>query len=540
MINSIPQYKNINYLSSVQSKKALNINYVKNCAADIQDSFIKSSEKKDNLNIYALSAPIISFGAGLKEEDVLNKMNAQICDITKEDIEDVLSSFDEKNRPLSSKILYQASQFGNINSLNSIYDTIMLKKMKGYHPSCLSEGSRPRNGILENLSYLYRKNAFNYDPAYFQSATDILMEDKGAFVLDDNLLSVLESNKHLREHIAEHDFQLFYPTGWNKGITVFNLTSKDEIAQKLDVLLSQVKKITANGRMNEEQAITFALNYDVYKRLMAIDLEDKLVPVSNINQKNVTSPTAEDIANQFKSNKADLEKFKRVLPKKRELRKAALEILDNDARIVSMRKMGFMAKEMHSNIIKLAQENNIAENQIYYWIPRLGKSFGMVALQYQQINNIPEDKIIASARNIYPDSDKKMLVLLDDFVGSGDSMRHLYYQLTNFKGQIVLAPYYTTETGFNALSEACKDNEKTHILPGEILESYFDTEAYKNKKIKTFHKQLIGEGGWKNTASNIVFPYMAPDNNTAFFSAQVADLYTLNGAGVKDYETGVY
>lgn len=44
----------------------------------------------------------------------------------------------------------------------------------------------------------------------------------------------------------------------------------------------------------------------------------------------------------------------------------------------------------------------------------------------------------------------------------------------------------------------------------------------------------LGYNGFRGNATCIVFPYMAPNNNNAFYSSYIAPLFTLNEAGIKN------
>ncbi len=535
MINSISF---LNYIYS--DKKALpqsktNAKGIPSAFLLKDDVFVKSTSsnpiKKANFS------SSVSFGSALSAETVLDKMNSQLMDVSVEDIDGIIEGFPSEDKDLVLDILKRATQFGNIESMNSIYDSVIDEKSKGY--GCFSFTDPRANSLIETFSYLAAKKAFSRDPADFVDQDFIGYRKKGAFLLDKTILSKLQTNRDLLVQTTRNDYKLIYPEGWDSGITAFNLTTVDDIRKRTKKLYNLTKKLQEKNGLSKEDALSEALIYDTKKALKNIGLDKKLTVIKNNNIDFSKKPTSEDIASQLSSRKFDLNGFENMIKSQRGSRDVALEILQKDARIMSMRELGLIAKKTHTQIVELAESKNVKEDEIFYLLPLINKSYNLIALQYQQVNNIPESQFVLDRDMLKNNTKAKMVVVLDDYVGSGDSLKNARYFLRQlYKGELVLAPCVSTKTGAKFIDLVSKEDDKCTFMPGSIINSYFDSPEFLSKDNKYSYYDVIGKAGWGKVQANIVFPYMAPDNNTSFFADNIASNYTFNSAGIKKSDEG--
>ena len=134
-----------------------------------------------------------------------------------------------------------------------------------------------------------------------------------------------------------------------------------------------------------------------------------------------------------------------------------------------------------------------------------------------------------------------------------------------YNGEIIIAPLASTSGEGSAIvnfSQYTKNNPKLTFMPADEIPLFFDSDYFKGlskdqqrlyeEVIKPFDNYVrfdpsgdkaskwmspndeLGWYGFRGNATSIVFPYMAPNNNNAFYSTFIAPLLTFNKSGVKN------
>ena len=182
-------------------------------------------------------------------------------------------------------------------------------------------------------------------------------------------------------------------------------------------------------------------------------------------------------------------------------------------------------QEQHSKILELAKQKNISSDNIFFYVSRADKSYGITAQQYQATNKIPTDKFINHGEKIPSEAD--LLVFLDDYAGSGSSIEYTMRPFGN-NYNVVLAPLVST-------AYAQRKFTNLDCLPAMTINTFKASDFYKSQpedKLALLSRAFIGDEGI-NSDSSITFPHMAPDNNNAFFNEFISPEYLLNGKGAK-------
>ena len=99
-----------------------------------------------------------------------------------------------------------------------------------------------------------------------------------------------------------------------------------------------------------------------------------------------------------------------------------LKYFDEQIEVFSPKRIGNSLKYIFSQLQKDPSIKN--KKDIYYVIPNTGKSFELISVFFAKVNNVSLDKFIYyNGREQVPANIPKeaTLVLLDDFVGSGQS-----------------------------------------------------------------------------------------------------------------------
>ncbi len=80
-------------------------------------------------------------------------MNEQLNMITPKQIQEIIDSFKEEDRPLAARLMQRMTQFGNMNSLNTIFS--YLTERNGTFSRCDSVSMNTVMNYLANYKYLF-------------------------------------------------------------------------------------------------------------------------------------------------------------------------------------------------------------------------------------------------------------------------------------------------------------------------------------------------------------------------------------------------
>lgn len=445
---------------------------------------------------------------------------------------------------------------------------------------------------------------------------------KPCLIIDASIMNELENSPALRKLIQDNQdkITLILPYGWHEGVTTFNHFSKQDIATKLNALLPQVKQLMQEGNVSIDSAITQVLNSKILNKLETLGLKADVIENQNINR----TLTSDNIAKQYSANSLSESDIEAILSNfSEENRPYVLEIMAQTSKPSSMASLAARCNQQYQSILDMASRDDIPEQNVYYLVPTVEagegkKSYGMISTIYRDTNNVPVKQFINDISEI-PDNQKTMVVILDDFSGSGKSLIDDYRAITNpaeiirervekqvkkaiengaviqdvnayveqriseeistsksellpfntelkkFGGKVVIAPLSSTSGAGSAIENfapyVANDNNLT-FMPAETIPLFLESEYFKNLPISDKRRfQIIleppdgferfdpkgdkgdkwkspndplGYYGFRGNATSIVFPYMAPNNNNAFYSTYIAPFLTLNGAGVKN------
>ena len=380
------------------------------------------------------------------------------------------------------------------------------------------------------------------------------------FLLDEVNIHKLLTEPELVKHIKANDIKLVCPEGWKNGMNLFDPAGNTKA--NVETILTRAKEISLNEKIPMEKAIEKAMNEPVLEALKKVGLDGK---VEFLKNKNVdpSKATPGEVAKQLAPDSMTKQSLKAILdqfpPKYHQV---ILEVLAHELNVFSPKKMAEIAKQQQTKIEQLTKKDNkeegIAPEDVYYFVPAGSKSYGLVTYQHMIANGISPKQIITSPEQIPKGGKEKMIVVLDDVVGSGDTLGGIYNDLRakfvfDFKGEIVIAPTITTEVGrvyFNDMISGAKKvpkggsepkpvndilhdgDPKLHFLFGEKTVSFRETEYFKSlsEPEKVLVEKLLQDKGYSEGDTLISLWYMTPNNNNAFASKFLSD-FLLNGKG---------
>lgn len=195
-------------------------------------------------------------------------------------------------------------------------------------------------------------------------------------------------------------------------------------------------------------------------------------------------------------------------------------------------KLNLGLKYLHE---KISEKTN--NNEVYY-LPKFDKpkSFNYILSSYFMINNIPKSKLINNLSQIKPE---QKVILLDDYIGSGESMIEQFNKLKEANihtNNIIIASLVSTKRGLEALRE-----HTSNIITSKVISQYDieKTSAYKNTS-SFDEKQKLREisnhaliGGYNGGLDNFSTFYMTPNNNNNLFFSNIAPGFVISSYGIK-------
>ena len=411
----------------------------------------------------------------------------------------------------------------------------------------LDIGSLYKTGVSSN-------NALNYVGVNKYQFTDIgysngLSGNKSAFILDDGGLSYLEKLKAAPKWSPEESLYLKFVQdvkagkiklvsidGWDVkiGDSYFSYSFFDGDINLEAFAASVIKKMKNSGASLDE-----VLNQDSIQRARAI-IGDSNLDITVIKNSNATGHSATEIAERLAPN----------MPTTAQIRATIDEIVETNYKgsgkeewaretlskyydmMISAYSPESMTRELKIkySLIKDSVEKmgkNI-DKDVVYACPTNGNSFDLVALQYAKANGIDPTKIILFNGIGKPPVDLtgKVLVVLDDFVGTGDSMMNqkFYYSsfLTNIDckdTRVIISPISNLQQGASKVQSDIASAGRQGIdefIPGiDVVDFKAKFNPNNDPNIENELSKLLGGFGYKSGGGCAAFQYMLPDNNSA-------------------------
>jgi len=418
-----------------------------------------------------------------------------------------------------------------------------------------------RGSLADNVAYLGDKGTFDAKVPGSSGIppTTKVITPKAIVILDAVVLSKIQAEPAFAKSLVDNKAILLEPVGFNDGNNMYNTPTPEVIAQRTKTILDRANAIQATDpKMKFDVAVTRALEEKTQKALegtaVAGQLKGQLQivdPASHANIKDSAAIaeqlngkagiTADGVHNAVSGlNEADAALFR--------------ELMAHQAEIFSTRRQAQAADKQANNMYDIATAKGVPKGKVYYFIFKDMKSYGMVAMAHREMTGTAPDHYIngptdlaakVTDGSIPPDG---MLVILDDVAGSGDSLRQATEgaQRAGFRGQIVVSPMVSTveaQTLFNGAPGSGggitgRPGTSVQFAPESMVNSLKDSQWY-NSLPKPKQDRLVdllkhtgfpGNGGADLNGNGLcmAFPYMAPDNNNAFFADQVAPSFITN------------
>lgn len=176
------------------------------------------------------------------------------------------------------------------------------------------------------------------------------------------------------------------------------------------------------------------------------------------------------------------------------------------------------------------------------YVPDKSKSYGIIADIYKTIN--PDAKVITgwNALKNYSKTQKDIsLVVLDDCLVSGESALKNYNSILEGCSNVKDVDMYVLAAFKEGVSKLPK-GINIHY-DGQLKDMLRNSEYFKqgvDNKYKNLLMQFLGSGGsGYNSSSAIMFPYMAPNNNSLFATQMIKQIFSGPECAIKGFSTSI-
>lgn len=452
--------------------------------------------------------------SALKQFDkVYTNYHNSLNEVSIEDVQKAVNNIEKTTDYPREKILstmQKATQFANFRSLDLVIKSLdkndILKVGESTHTSPITENMF---GLNRTLNYLI-----------VEKNMGLMRGEDAAVFLDKNKIEQINNNKNCAEaikHSKKHNIKFFVLSGFEDGINFLNRT-KD--------LEATTRKLLAQGDVDK----------NILEQANKLGIEPIII-------RNEQEPTIENIYKQMRPEQMSKEElnatidanlYERFLkPDKRcDAKSNIIQHLDNALTVYTPESISKSLKDMHKLIVDFNKSKGKSEDDIMYIIPLRKKSYNMITHQYQLVNDIPQNKIFdlinVKARIGTKELKNKTFVILDDSTISGESLEtrltRLYDKntknLDKQNNNIIIAPIFSTNEGKQRINSCIKKNcrENKDILITEKKQQKHWNDNIENHNLLD---DALGDCFYDfynphPQKSCIIFPYMAPDNNSEF------------------------
>ncbi|MBO6088594.1 hypothetical protein J6P92_09680 [bacterium] len=450
--------------------------------------------------------------------DFTKKMLVFSAEDLEKSIQNVKKAVPEAEEHEILRTMQKLTQFADFNSLQNI-------------AKCINHELHPSGGINPYF-YYFSKKKYIFD---LPKSDDGI---KSSFVTKDDIHS-RDFNKLLKRAQGS-DIEWINLEGWSDGVNLF--TDNDSLTEKTIKILKRAKKLQAkNEDYTFNDALSLVLNKEIISVMKKYGYKVKTItsdtPATRdviLNQLRPAIPTQSLLKSTVKAisshytNSTTSKKFKKLCMR-------IAKYYQENLQVYSKQRMIDSLKELNEIIYRQARINGVSSENVYYVLPNVleseYKSFELITKMYCNLFGISKDNIIKINTfkdiNNYPNN--SVFVVLDDIVGSGDSMtkfgdyKHCA-KLTDKNKHIFFCPIAAAKKGINYINSEIKylgreQNDMTlYIYRNLSQKSNIATEFIISDLTPKLNTEVLGCTGHGNASLCQVFPYMGPDNDSVLAS----------------------
>ncbi len=467
----------------------------------------------------------------LNNADVALAMNEQLRAIGPEQVSELLESFPASDRELARLVLGRSSGFANMEAWSAIVGALQPHLAAGKRLYTPGAGS-----LADNLAYTASKGQYAELPTKVpRIASTNTLEPGALVVLDPVILHKLQHDAAFARKLVDLRCQVLEPRGMFGGLNLFDSPTPQAIAQRTRALVAETRAVASAQGLTALEAIDAVLARPGQNALAA-HAPELIAQVQVVDASAHPAVTDKALARQLSGDAGITpDELEGVLePFSEQHRELARELLAQQAEVYSPRRFAAELVDTHAHLLARVQQTGGDPGRVYFYIPRLAKSYGMLAMAHREATGTSVDRYINGPDDLRARAlaTEDTLIVLDDVAGSGQSLEDSAIDIhrTGFTGKVLISPMVSTEkarTLFQRLTQSQPNVDyQPHAMSRALEESFFFKNLEPNNKDAL--TELIQDPGYASNALSMVFPYMAPDNNGSFFGSLIAHFYITN------------
>jgi hypothetical protein len=476
--------------------------------------------------------------AELSNADVTRSLNDQLQPIKAGDVDAVIGAFPEHEQAGARMVMARASAFGNMESLNAIRVAMQETLADGRPLYTPGSGS-----LADNIAYSSSKGSYENVAGADGSEIPTTKELRHGciVILDDVVLQRIKADSAFAQELVDRDCVLLEPHGFGAGLTMYNATSPAALSKRTAEILVRARQIenAAMGALDLGVAIDIALG-EQSKDILDRANGDLAGRVRTVRPEAVADLSSQAIAHQLNGDAGITEEqlAEALAGLDADMQRYARELLAHQGDVFSPRRFASDLAQQHQKMLAMAASRGVAAENVYFYIPKGGKSYGMIAMAHRQATGTAVSRYIngpdeLAEMGLGADS---LIVVMDDVAGSGDSLHQAVNAInaTPFPGHVIVSPMVSTEVAKDlftnpALGVAGSRANLTYA-PRQMSRALTESAFFQNLSApdQARVKALVDKMGFGDNALSLAFPYMAPDNNSTFFGDLVAKYFIVN------------
>jgi len=483
-----------------------------------EDSLEKENYTYHNIKLpQKISRPGTRKSTLKKLDNVYEKYKSSLLEISKDEIYSTIEKLHNQtgySKEHIEETMQDLTQFGSINSVIKIgkelekYNIGLIASFVNEMDINVQYDNTSNWGLNNTLNYLIKKKKFG---KLFDTSK------QNAIFLDNNKLAQYEILKkkdpeQLEKIVNSKNNHFFILSGFNEGINFLNI-SQETLENKTREALA----LDDINRVTKDRAKALGINPIVIENKKG-DVYEQLKP-EQISKEEMLAVIDANLITLHNNPNARVD-----------LKDDIVQYLDNSLEVYTPLKLSKDLREMYSKIEKIVTAKNKKMDDVVYIIPFSAKSYDYINYQYQLVNNIPPEKFVEIHKKGYlPKEEDKLYVLLDDSNISGNSMRVVLPSIydtfkmnnKNNNSNLIIAPIYSTVFAIQdteyLIEECCREGKDVLLKQNPLKAPWYYNVKDEDALVVSLGEQFF-EGELKKAYPCIIFPYMAPDNNSELAS----------------------
>ena len=457
-----------------------------------------------------------------------------------QEVQEFISSFPSSDQIWVKDLLIRLTQWGQPSSL-----AVALKQIQAIAKTdAVRMISFSPADIVSVLGYL---NTKDYGSPGTQVNTILPRNVKNGDVilLSPEFKSYVEENPSYAEKLASLELHYVSMEGFDSGLHFANsLLGVESLRNTVAQALSHVKKAGSVGHEVEFALGKMGLNRwfknqfpHLSRRIRSVS--NRTSPLQAMHQ-----PFADQILSQINSPIPSIEDVKLRLArmelhlaraKKKEIPDIHIHLLNHFSefmRFVDHRTLQAIIMTVGHRFEELVNSLGVDPKTLDFWVPKRGKSYGLVNFIRRELRILPEAKSIS--RLSPAQTADRTIILMDDVAASGESLEtHIETALKAEPKNLIVAPIFLTKVAERKLKNALTSSKglRAFLIKGQLAQGAATSPYSKSQKrlLREWLADAVGSS-YGDVDLALAFPYMSPDNNVNLFSVFFADLLTPRNA----------